>query len=307
VTYVGGLRARLIRDSVWHAVDEALRALGWYEDHPSRQAVTFVPTALPLDVEVPLNTLGLGDMLDVPTEAEMGSDLTEFAWDMHVDIYGENDDISLHIAGDLEAALAGRMPSIGRGRPVIDVWDYTLATPVVVFAVSIEDVRKAKAHDFPQPWLRFWRSVTFTVIDTYGSAADDAVEEAPAVPGAGFSLDIAGPLTEGAYDGASSFTWSQEVEDFLLADGDADPVNVIEAVLSVGGHIWLVQRNLGTMVTVVDYFNYGIIAFDTIAPYYSPGGLASGDIVGRANTSPPYTVLLRSTVAVTVDGVVPPP
>lgn len=169
MTIVGGLRARLIRDSVWHVVDDALRDLGWYTTQVSRQAVTFVPTPLDPGTEVPLNTLGLGDMLDVPTEVEMGSDLTEFQWDMHVDIYGENDDVSLHIAGDLEAALAGRMPSIGRGRPTVDVWDYTLATPVVVFAVSIEDVRRAKAHDFPQPWLRFWRSVTFTVIDTYGS------------------------------------------------------------------------------------------------------------------------------------------
>jgi hypothetical protein len=166
--YVGGLRDRLIRDSVWHAVDDALRALGWYQPHPSRLPVSFIPTPLPLDVEVPLNTLALGDMASVPTDAELGSDLTEFSWDMHVDVYGENDDVSLHLAGDVAAALAGRMPSIGRGRPVVDVWDYSLATPVIVFGVEIEDVRQAKAHDFPQPWLRFWRSVTFVVIDTYG-------------------------------------------------------------------------------------------------------------------------------------------
>lgn len=167
-TYVGGLRARLVRDSVWRTVDAALRALGWYADVVSHRPVTFVPAPLGLDVEVPFNTLALGDMNDVPTQAEMGSSLTEFSWDMHVDVYAENDDLSLHLAGDVEAALAGRMPSIGRGRPVVEVWDYTLATPVQVFTVDIEDVRKAKAHDFPQPWLRFWRSVTFTVIDTYG-------------------------------------------------------------------------------------------------------------------------------------------
>lgn len=174
MTYVGGLRARLIRDSVWHVVDDALRDLGWYAAVVSHRPVTFVPAPFGLDVEVPLNTLALGDMADVPTEAEMGSDLTEFAWDMHVDVYGENDDLSLHLAGDVAAALAGRMPSIGRGRPVVDVWDYTLATPVIVFAVAIDDVRQARAHDFPQPWLRFWRSVTFVVTDTYGSEDDPA-------------------------------------------------------------------------------------------------------------------------------------
>jgi hypothetical protein len=42
-----------------------------------------------------------------------------------------------------------------------------MATPVGVFAVEVDQVRKQKAHGFPQPWLRFWRSCTFEIIDSY--------------------------------------------------------------------------------------------------------------------------------------------
>jgi len=164
---VGGLRARLIRDSVFHAVDDALRALGWYEPSSNRSQVSFRAYPYPLEEQVPPNTLALSDENDSGDEMELGSKLTEFTWAMYVDVYGEDDAIALHLAGDVADILAGRMPSVGRGRPAIDVYDYTLATPVVIFGVEVFDVRKDRAHGFPQPWLRFWRSVTFNLVDSY--------------------------------------------------------------------------------------------------------------------------------------------
>jgi hypothetical protein len=169
VTYAGGLRARLIRDSVWHTVDDALRALGWYESVASRADVVFVAEPVPQGTAIDFTTLALGDEDDVGEPAELGSGLTEFSWDMHVDVYAESDALSLHLARDVAAALAGRLPAIDRARPVIDVWDYTLATPVVIFAVAVESVRTDKANDFPQPWLRYWRSCSFVIVDTYDS------------------------------------------------------------------------------------------------------------------------------------------
>lgn len=170
--YVGGLRARLIRDSVWHTLDDALRALGWYETVASRSAVRLTPEPLAQNTVVPFNTLALGDEDNSPEPAEMGSLLTEWSWDMHVDIYAENDDLSLHLAGDVAAIMGGRLPSIGRSAPVVDVYDYTLATPTRVFGVDIESVSTDKARDFPQAWLRFWRTCSFVVVDTYGSEDD---------------------------------------------------------------------------------------------------------------------------------------
>lgn len=172
MTYVGGLRDRLIRDSVWHAVDGALAALGWYVPQTSRSPVQLLAEPTMEDVEVPINSLALGDTVNQDTPAELGSGLAEYRWDMHVDIFGENDSISLHLVGDVAAILQGRIPSIGRSAPVIEVWDYTLATPVVVFVVEVESVQTARSSGFSEPWRRFWRSCTFVIVDTYGNESD---------------------------------------------------------------------------------------------------------------------------------------
>lgn len=172
MTYVGGLRARLVRDSVWHAVDDALRALGWYEPAASHSQVQFLPEPVDDSAEIPLNSLALGDTVDQSSPAEMGSPLADFRWDMHVDVYAENDSMALHLVGDVQAILAGRLPSIGRSAPVIAVWDYTLATPVVAFAVEVESIQTGRATGFSQPWLRFWRTCSFVIVDAYGTEED---------------------------------------------------------------------------------------------------------------------------------------
>lgn len=171
--YAGGLRKRLIRDSVWHALDDALRDLGWYATVASRSPVRLLPEPVAQGTQVTFNSLALGDEDDVPEPLEMGSNLAEFSWDMFVDIYAENDSLSLHLGGDVAAILGGLLPSIGRGRPTIDVYDYTLATPVVIFTVQVESVRLDKAHDFPQPWMKNLRSCSFVVVDTFGGEDDE--------------------------------------------------------------------------------------------------------------------------------------
>lgn len=171
MAHVGGLRARLIRDSVYNAINNALADLGWFEASANRAPVTFRPAPCPLDEQVPPNTLALSDENNDAADLELGSALAEFTWSMFVDIYGEDDAVALHLAGDVADILAGRMPSVGRSRPVIDVYDYTLATPVVIFTVEVIEVHKDRAHGYPQPWLRFWRSVPFKVVDSYTDEA----------------------------------------------------------------------------------------------------------------------------------------
>lgn len=172
--YVGGLRARLVRDSIYNAVHVALGDLGWFTDRASRSPVTFIPEVVAFDQEVPMNTVALSDESDRTDYVEMGSQLSELSWGMILDVYPENDSLGLHLIRDIKDILEGRMPSIGRGRPFIDVYDYTLATPVVIFSVEIENVKTDKAHNFPQPWMRFWRSCNFTVVDSYTD--EDTVE-----------------------------------------------------------------------------------------------------------------------------------
>lgn len=168
MTYVGGLRARLIRDSVYRAVYDALADLGWFTPETSRADVAFPEEPVDINEPVSFNTIGLGDEDTDADPAELGSNLTIFTWPMFLDVYGENDSLSLHLVNDLAAILAGRLPSIGRSSPTVAVLDWTLATPTQIFVVDVEMVRTHRAHDFPQPWLRHWRSCSFRIVDTHG-------------------------------------------------------------------------------------------------------------------------------------------
>ena len=171
-TYVGGLRARLVHDSIYHMLYSALEDLGWFAPSSTHSAIAFNSEPLAPDIEVPFNTMALADEDDRGEDIELGSQLQELRWQMYVDFFGENDAISLHVVRDVKDILQGRMPSIGRWRPTVDVYDYTLATPAAIFSVDIEDVFTDKARDFPQPWLRAWRTCGFTVVDTYNDETD---------------------------------------------------------------------------------------------------------------------------------------
>lgn len=170
--YVGGLRARLIHDSLYYMLRKALTDLGWFNTEASHTTVTMVAEPYGLNVEVPINTIALADEDMSGEDIEMGSNLADHNWSFYVDFYAENDTLGLHLIRDVKDILEGRMPSIGRKAAVVTVFDYTLATPVPIFTCQIESVQTQRAHDFPHPWLRFWHSCAFTVIDTYGGDAD---------------------------------------------------------------------------------------------------------------------------------------
>lgn len=167
--YVGGLRARLVRDSLFYMLRDSLTALGWFTSQASHQPVTFVTEPTQADQAVPLNTLALADDDVGGEDIEMGSGLAEQSWTFFVDFYAENDPIGLHLIRDVKDLLEGRMGSIGRSRPTLIVKDWTLATPVPVFVCQIEDVRTARAHDFPNAWKQHWHTCSFTIVDTYAN------------------------------------------------------------------------------------------------------------------------------------------
>lgn len=169
--YVGGIRARLIKDSMFYLVKNTLTELGWFDT--SRQ--THLPIQIRQDqvssnVEIPLNTLVLVPEHQREDPAEMGSSMAEFRWTMYWDFYAESDAIGLHMIHDIKDILGGRMPSLGRSHAVLPVYDYQMATPVVVFSCDIEDLLDDRAIDFPKPWMEHWHTLRAVVIDAYSGA-----------------------------------------------------------------------------------------------------------------------------------------
>lgn len=170
--YVGGLRARLIRESVYRTLYSSLDALGWFDDVPNRLPVTFEPTSVDIEERVEKNTASMTDWDTTETPEEMGSDLAEHRWTYYVDFFAENDAVGIHFATDVKDILSGRMTAIGRVRPTASVYDFTAATPTEIFTVGFERILVDRPENYRKPWTRFQRSIRFDVVDHYENDED---------------------------------------------------------------------------------------------------------------------------------------
>lgn len=169
---VGGLRARLIRDSFYNYVKDGVVARGWTNTGRRHTPFQFIPQPGEWSEEVPLNSIAVSaeDVLD--EEAEMGSQLTDDTWTYYVDIYAEGEAVGQDVAHDIRDMLRGKFPSIGMGVQAFPVWDYRMPTPDILFSCEISSVVSDRARNFPQAWRRYWFSVRCDVLDSYETELD---------------------------------------------------------------------------------------------------------------------------------------
>lgn len=172
MAYVGGLRARLVKQSAYEMLYEALDDLHWFDAGRNHEPINFVNEDMANELEVPLNTLSLADGDIDSQNIEMGSNLAEHTWAYYVDFFGESDQLSIHMAYDIKDILEGRMSSIGRTGPMFTVYDYTQATPPELFKCEIQGVSMDRALNYSKPWQKYWRSISFVVVDEYADDAD---------------------------------------------------------------------------------------------------------------------------------------
>jgi hypothetical protein len=168
----GGLRERLIGESVHQYLRACLTELGWLTSDRTRRDVHYLGRPAADGENIELNTLAVFSERVRDTELEMGSGLTENAWQWYADIYAGDEALGVHLSGDVRDILRGKMPSVGAGRPVIPVLDFTMATPVPIFSVQIENVTRDRAPSFTHAWQQFWFMVPFDVVDDYDTEVD---------------------------------------------------------------------------------------------------------------------------------------
>lgn len=165
VTPVGGLRSRLLKDSLFNHVEGYMRALGWFDAGRQHLPFSMAPEAVDSEEKIPFNTLAISDADMQSTDWEMGSLMSEERWTFYFDFYGENDAVGLHVIQDVKAILEGRFASLGQRGPSFPVYDYQQATPPIIAFSEVENVDVSKAQDFPKPWQRHWYAVRFDVLD----------------------------------------------------------------------------------------------------------------------------------------------
>jgi hypothetical protein len=171
---LGGLRDRVIEESLHRMLKGALTQLGWLTHRDDRLDVTYEPEPLEADeVIVPNLVNAVIEGIDPEEEQELGSTLSDDTHLLYVDVYAESEAVGKQLAGDIRCILEGKMPSIGRTWPVLKVYDYTgvdysMATPNAapeLFDVVIERVRQDKAHRAGEAWQRYLYSVTAELHD----------------------------------------------------------------------------------------------------------------------------------------------
>lgn len=166
----GGLRTRYIQYSFYRMLNDALADLGWFDSGRDHLPINPVASDIPADQEIPRNTLAVSWGDYAYTDIELGSTLAEHVHIGYVDFYAENDSVGSHMIHDVAAILAGRLTAIGRNGPTLQVYDYTLTTPALLFTCTLEDIVVDKAQNFPRDWQRHWWACRFSVVDEY---ADD--------------------------------------------------------------------------------------------------------------------------------------
>jgi hypothetical protein len=165
-TLRGGLRDRMVLESVLQAVVADLTTQGWfdatvYDSTPGtrqHRPITVVDEYPDDNAEVELNTLAFSFSEATGIDGEMGSKLEVHRMDIFVDFFAESDAIGRHVIGDIYAYL--------KEQRVLSVYDYRQATPPVEFDVDIEDdVAKRKPTRAVNPWQKHWHVVSMTVTD----------------------------------------------------------------------------------------------------------------------------------------------
>jgi len=169
---VGGLRDRLILDNVYYLLYDNLDALGWFDSGRAHSPVTVRVDQIDDGEEAVPNVVAITIEDIDPDDLEMGSNFREYVWQGWIDVYAEDTPIGKHLTGDVRAILEGKLPSIGRVGETVSILDYSLATPVEVFSVEIENVVQGRQRIYTKPFQRYWWTVGFEIVDSYGDEDD---------------------------------------------------------------------------------------------------------------------------------------
>lgn len=162
---VGGLRTRLIFDSVYNALNDGLTTLGWFDSGRGHNPVTFVPEPIADTEEVQLNTVALAEGSLFDRDFEVGSNMSEAEYSFYVDVYAESGALGRHLANDIRDLVRGKHG--GRTGSGFTIYDYQLATPTSIGWMELERIQIYK-EDLPtRPWQKHWYSVRFDLLDHY--------------------------------------------------------------------------------------------------------------------------------------------
>jgi hypothetical protein len=179
----GGLRSRLVLDSVRFAVLSTLQQLGWFDptvhDTPpgirQHRPFRYIPRPVEWTEAIEPNAIAISSDTISDDDLAFGGEV-EDALDLYVDLFVEDDQVGWHTCYDIRDSILGKSPELGNLGPQIDVYDFRQPTPAPFTVVDLEEIRVDRSQGDAREWQRHWFMVRITVLDDYN---DEAFQPAP--------------------------------------------------------------------------------------------------------------------------------
>lgn len=177
----GGLRTRFITDSLRLTVVAALHQLGWFDptihDTPqgrrAHQPVRYIAHPAPWNEPIEPNSITINPEGLDDEQRGLGGEV-EDSLRFYVDILAENDQVGWHITRDVRDIILGRSSALGRTGPVVDVYDFRMATPAAFTTVGVERAFIDRGLVSTHPWMNHWFMVRVDLSDDYYDEYGDA-------------------------------------------------------------------------------------------------------------------------------------
>jgi hypothetical protein len=168
---VGGLRKRLVRDSLHSMIEESMTALGWFDPGRRHETIRLLGRPLRWDEPVVPNLLAITIPDESQEESEMGNTShTVSELNARIELYAQSESLGVELSSDLMGVLNGQIPSIGRERASFALYDFRDATPPVIGYVKIDDVERFRdSSRFDRVWMRGWFIIAAKLTDFYGT------------------------------------------------------------------------------------------------------------------------------------------
>jgi hypothetical protein len=171
---VGGLRARLLQDSVQQFIENSLIAFGWFDAGRSHGPIEFVATPIDWSRVIQYNAITVSTRSRSADEDEVGSNLTQRTVFVNVDIYAESESLAVDLSNDVRDLLRGRLPG-GATNGSLPILDYRMATPDAVGHATVIEVRATRVPTqtvSTQPHTKHWFGVDATLLDHYYDSSE---------------------------------------------------------------------------------------------------------------------------------------
>ena len=159
-TLSGGKRDRMIKESMWQAVQGHLTTEGWFAGGREHSAIVLTDE-YPDDnsTDVAPNTLAFSVGISGGEPAWLGDRTEDHYLTYFCDFFAEDDSVGLHLAGDIYEFL--------KSVDTLPVYDYSDVGDPEEFRVEVEDdIEKRKPANATNAWQKHWFTVSFTVRDS---------------------------------------------------------------------------------------------------------------------------------------------